>query len=349
MTKKCIVVDLDNTLWGGIVGEDGVGGIALSLHEEPGASYVAFQQALQDMYNRGVILAVNSNNNPEDVLEVIRTHPNMILKEKHFAAIRINWQDKVENIKELAKELNIGTDTMVFLDDNPLNREAVRSFLPEVEVPDMDDPTLYAKTLLSLPYFPAHAETSEDAMRGNMYVTEKLRMEAQKKFANKEDFLGSLSLELFVSHNDTTALPRLSQMSEKTNQFNTHKQPMNVEELGALMQNPQYEVVHARLTDRFGDHGIIALAIVKKEAGVWHISSFLMSCRVFGRGAEQAFLYALAQRAAQQEGAELTISFVPSDKNEPARLFVEEYFKQQPIAAADISLPQWMALSVPAQ
>ncbi len=348
MTKKCIVVDLDNTLWGGVVGEDGIDGIALSLHEEPGASYVAFQQALQDMYNRGVLLAINSNNNPNDALKVIRTHPNMILKKHHFAATRINWNDKVENIKELAKELNISTDSMVFFDDNPLHRASVRALLPEVEVPEIGDPSLYAKVLLSLRSLPSQAETDEDVMRGNMYVTEKLRMEAQKKFENKEDFLKSLGLELSVSRNDTNALTRLSQMSEKTNQFNTHKQPMSQEELGALMENREYEVVHARLTDRFGDHGIVILAIVKKQAGVWHISSLLMSCRVFGRGAEQTFLHALAQMAAA-EGATLTVSFVPSDKNEPARLFIEEHFKGRPISAADISLPQWMTLIASAQ
>ena len=151
--KKCIVLDLDNTLWGGVVGEDGINGIKLDT-ETPGNGFLAFQQALLDLLEQGIILAINSKNNYEDAIGVIKEHPNMILKEKHFVAMRINWQDKVENMRELAKELNIGLDSMVFLDDDPLNRGLVQAELPEVEAPELpQDPAKYAKFLINLPYF----------------------------------------------------------------------------------------------------------------------------------------------------------------------------------------------------
>ena len=263
--KKCIVLDLDNTLWGGVIGEDGMDGIQLSL-EAPGNSFLAFQQALLDRYERGVILAINSRNNPEDALEVIRTHPNMILKEKHFAASRINWADKSENIRELAQELNIGLDSMVFLDDDPTNRAQVRSLVPEVEVPELPtDPREYARFLHSLPYFPGEAVTDEDSMRGNLYVTERLRQKEEERHASREEFLGSLGLRLEVIRDDATAVPRISQMTGKTNQFNIDKKPYTEEEIRTFIESSEYVVFQGKLSDRFGDYGIIALAIAKKE------------------------------------------------------------------------------------
>src|SRR3989344_7323670 len=174
-TKKCIVLDLDNTLWGGVVGEEGVEGIKLSLNP-PGNSFVAFQQALLDLFHRGVLLAINSRNNPDDAWAAIKTHPNMILRENHFAASRINWNDKSQNLRELAKELNIGLDSMVFLDDDHTNRALVRALAPEVETPDLPvDPAQYVRFLNSLPFFGSNVITDEDKMRGNLYVTERLR------------------------------------------------------------------------------------------------------------------------------------------------------------------------------
>ncbi len=343
--KKCIVLDLDNTLWGGVVGEDGINGIALSL-EEPGASFVSFQQALRDLYDRGILLAISSKNNEADALDAIRTHPNMILKEPHFAAHRINWKEKAENIKELAQELNIGLDSMVFLDDNPVERELVRTALPDVAVPDLPaDPREYTRMLHSLPYFASNAVTDEDKMRGNMYVTERLRREAEKKFENKNEFLKSLSLEVRIGRNDESALARLAQMTEKTNQFNTNKIPHSEDTLHSFMQDGLHEVFHAHALDRFGDHGIVALAIVTKEETTWVIETMLMSCRVFERGIEDALLYAIAQ-AAQAEGAHmLALPVVPSEKNEPARTFAETRFNNGMLDAHDVHKPEWITIT----
>jgi len=238
--KKCLVLDLDNTLWGGVIGEDGKDGIALSL-TPPGNSFMAFQQAILDHYDRGVILAINSRNNENDVWDVIRNHPNQILKEKHFAAYRINWNDKAENIKELAKELNIGLDSMVFLDDDPTNRAMVRALVPEVEVPELPvDPKEYTQFLNSLPYFESLVITDEDKMRGNLYVTERLRKEEEKQYESKEDFLKSLDLSLFIFKDDNSCIPRLSQLTGKTNQFNTLKQPLSEDEISEYIKNENH-------------------------------------------------------------------------------------------------------------
>lgn len=343
--KKCIVLDLDNTLWGGVIGEEGFDNIALSL-SSPGASFVAFQQALRDLHDRGIILAINSSNNPEDALNVIRTHPNMVLKEPHFAAQRINWQDKVANMRELAKELNIGLDSMVFLDDNPLNRESMRTFLPEVETPELPaDPAQYAKFLHALPYFEAGIITDEDKMRGNLYVTERLRKETEKQFENREAFLQSLGIELAVCEDDPSARARLAQMTGKTNQFNVKKQPFTESEIQAFIQDGTYAVFHGRAIDKFGDQGIIAFALVRKEKNVWHIESFLMSCRVVGRGIEDAFLAAIAGRAQVKGARDIDITFEPSEKNELARVFVERLFGDVLCApATQFRTPEWITL-----
>lgn len=342
--KKCIVLDLDNTLWGGVIGEDGMEGISLSV-SSPGSHFVAFQQALLDLYERGIILAINSQNNPEDALEVIRTHPNMILKEQHFAATRINWNDKVQNLKELAAELNIGLDAMVFLDDSPTNRSAVREFLPQVETPELPaDPQLYTKFLHSLPYFESSTTTDEDKMRGNLYVTERLRRESEKEFANREDFLRSLDIELQVFEDNDVALPRLAQLTEKTNQFNTNKQPMSMEEIAGYITSPKYAVFYASARDRFGDHGIIAFALVRKEGKEWNLESLLMSCRVFGRGIEDAFVHKIAERAGGVGVETMRVAFTPTEKNKPAKDFLDRRTSQGKLSTKTAFAPDWIKI-----
>jgi FkbH-like protein len=199
-------------------------------------------------------------------MAVIRSHPNMILKEHHFAAMRINWKEKTDNIRELAEELNVGTDSMVFLDDSQTNREAMRAFVPEVETPELpEDPQMYTKFLNSLPYFESNVTTDEDKMRGNLYVTERLRKESEKEFSDHGEFLKSLRTELQMYEDVPTALPRLSQLTEKTNQFNTKKTPMTVKEIQDYIFSPEHVIFYASASDRFGDHGIIAFAVVQKE------------------------------------------------------------------------------------
>ncbi len=335
-TKKCIVLDLDNTLWGGILGEDGFEGIKLSL-DESGAGFIAFQQSLLDLHNRGVILVINSSNDFEDAIRVIRNHPNMVLKENNFTALKINWNNKVDNMRELVKEINISLDSIVFFDDDPLNRALVKAILPEVEVPEL--PVLssaYAKFLMDLPYFPTKALTDEDSMRGNFYVTERLRQKSEKSFKNQKEFLESLNLELHVFIDDPSSVARLSQLSGKTNQFNTNKKPLTEQEMVNLINHPDYKVFYGRLTDRFGDYGITNLAVIKREGKRWRINQFLMSCRIIGRGVEGAFLSAIGKFAKEKQIKELSIDFNETPKNKPAKDFVENYFKKSITLVDDI-------------
>ena len=342
--KKCIVLDLDNTLWGGVVGEDGIDGILLS-HDERGAGFVAFQQALLDLYHRGILLAINSHNNPDDALAVIRTHPNMILKEQHFAAQRINWDDKAQNIRSLADELNIGLDAMVFFDDNPLHRESVRAFIPEVDVPELSsDPNTYAKLLLSLPYFPQNAVTNEDTLRNNLYVTERLRIEAEKRFESKDGFLASLGLEAFFTVNDETTLERVAQLTDKTNQFNTDKHPLTADEIRARMHDGKTLVITMRVTDRFGDYGLIGVAIIDTSESLWHIEQLLMSCRILSRGADDALIGMIARLAATAGASGITIAYTQTEKNIPARTFLDRVFDEKlsiDLTAVYVQIPSW--------
>lgn len=323
--KKCLVLDLDNTLWGGIVGEDGIENLKLSL-TPPGNSFIAFQQAILDLQQRGVILAVNSRNNEADAMKVIKEHPNMILKDHHFGAFQINWNDKATNIRALAQELNIGMDSMVFLDDDETNRALVRTMLPEVEVPELPkDPTEYTKFLLSLPYFDTATITDEDKMRGNYYVTERLRKEAEKHYESPEEFLSGLKLEVAVHKNDKQNIPRLAQLTEKTNQFNVLKTPFTESEILNFMNSSTHAVYHARVADTFGDYGITALAVIEKEGDAWHIPSLLMSCRVIGRGIEEAFVSTIQKEAEKAGAKSVTLTFQKSEKNAPAEQFVTKY------------------------
>lgn len=340
--KKCLVLDLDNTLWGGVIGEDGIDGIKLDLSLE-GSNFIAFQQALLDLNNKGVILAINSKNNYEDALGVIRNHPNMILKEHHFAAWRINWNDKAVNMRELARELNIGLDAMVFFDDDPMNRALVKAALPQVEVPEMPkDPAHYVKFLLSLQCFENKALTDEDKMRGNFYVTERLRKETEKRYGSRENYLKELSLELHCYEDDSSCAARLSQLTGKTNQFNTNKRFFTEEQIINYVNLREYVVFYGRAQDRFGDCGVIAFSLVRKGKLAWHIEDLLLSCRVLGRGIEEAFLHFIADRAKSAGIEDIFIEFRETEKNAPAKEFVKKYFKQDYFISKNLTKPLWV-------
>lgn len=325
--KKCLVLDLDNTLWGGVLGEEGPNGIKLGFDPE-GASFIAFQQAVLDLHNRGIILAINSKNNYEDAMNVIRTHPNMVLKEHNFAAIRINWNDKVSNMREIAQELNIGLGSFVFLDDDPFNRSAMKACLPEVATPELPaNPEKYASSLIELEDFQGGGTiTDEDKMRGNLYVTERLRKAAEKNFLSTEDFLKSLEITVNFYQNDRGNTARLAQLTEKTNQFNMNKNPMSESEIVNHIDNHNKLVVYTSARDRFGDYGIIGFALVDKTPDIWLINSMLMSCRALGRGIEDAFLDGLAVKARESNAKKLRAEFAKTEKNQPAEDFLNKYF-----------------------
>ena len=324
-TKKCIVLDLDNTLWGGIIGEDGIEGIKLG-NTSPGLEFVEFQRALLSLYNRGVILAVNSKNNYDDAIKVLKEHPDQVLREEHFAALRINWQDKFTNMIELATEINIGLDSMVFMDDNPIERGQISHALPKVLVVDMpENPQHYRETLEGLKVFDVLSLTKEDIARGEMYVGKRKRAELQESAASLDDFLYSLDIKVDVRPADEFNLPRIVQLLRKTNQFNLTTRRYSDAETKQLSESDDSRVYSMGVEDKFGNEGIVGVAIARRDADAWIIDSYLMSCRVIGRSIETAFLAKIVSDA-RNDGAKRVIGeFIPTKKNKPAVDFYERH------------------------
>lgn len=321
MAKKCIVLDLDNTLWGGIVGEDGMEGIKLGPTPE-GRPFWEFQKYLLSLFQRGVILAINSKNNVEDALRVLREHPYAVLKEEHFAAMRINWEDKIANTKSLAEEMHIGLDSFVFFDDDKVNRELVSTVLPEVTVVDLpQDPALYVKTLMELDAFHILQLTGEDHERGKMYAQERQRKMLSETATDLTEYLHSLQMVVTIERASHLTIPRISQLTQKTNQFNMTTRRYTEEEIARMVQSNQYLVVSLRAEDKFGDNGTVGVAIVEKGNPAWRIDTFLLSCRVIGRRIEETLLAYLSQAARRAGAVQLIGEFISTGKNNPAEGF----------------------------
>jgi FkbH-like protein len=320
-TRKALVVDLDNTLWGGIIGEDGIQGIKLGA-DYPGAAFVALQRVILDLYQRGIILAICSKNNPEDALGVLREHPGMLLRPEHFAVLCINWNDKVGNLREIAEELNIGTDALAFLDDNPVERERVRSEMPEVYVIELpSDPMDYAAALQRCPVFERLALSTEDRDRGRYYAGERQRKDLQQSATSLEDFYKSLRMEVEIAEVNAATLARVAQLTQKTNQFNLMTRRYTEQQISALAQDPHWRVYSLRVRDRFGDNGLVGVAMAHRLEDSIEIDNFLLSCRVIGRTVETALLAHLAEVAVSEGATILRGCYIPTKKNAPAKDF----------------------------
>ena len=355
LSRKCIVLDLDNILWGGIIGEDGFDGIRLGK-DSPGNAYVDFQRLLLSYYNRGIILAINSRNNYEDAIKVIREHPYMVLREKHFAAMRINWQDKVQNMIELAKEINVGLDSMAFVDDNPREREQIKQALPQVLVVDMPaSPFLYRQALESLNDFNVLALTEEDKMRGEMYYARRMRKQLEKSMVSLEDFLTSLEMKVVIKYADEFSLPRITRLVNKTNQFNLTTHRYTDVEIKKMRENrDEFDIYSLQVIDKFGDEGIVGVAIVRKEPHTWILDSFLMSCRVIGRKVETAFLAKILADARKKGISTIVGEYIPTQKNAPVKGFYSDHgfekFQQEgdisrwrlDLKRSTVKMPEWL-------
>lgn len=324
-SKKCIVLDLDNTLWGGIIGEDGIEGIKLS-NTSPGIEYVDFQRGLLSLYNRGVILAVCSKNNYNDAIKVFQEHPYQVLKEEHFAAMRINWQNKAANIAELAKEINIGLDSMVFFDDNPVERAQVSQAYPEIMVVDLPkNPRLYRKTLENLNVFDVLSLTKEDIERGEMYAGKRKREALQRSTESIEDFLRTIDLKVKIQPVNDFDTPRVVQLIGKTNQFNLTTRRYTDAEVHQFREDKDVIVYSMAVSDKFGDEGVVGVAIVRIKENDWWIDSFLMSCRVIGRSAETALLARIVKDARAAKAKRIIGEYIPTKKNPPAADLFERH------------------------
>lgn len=316
--SKVAVVDLDNTLWGGVIGEDGLDGIRIGP-EHPGAGYLALQRALLDLTARGILLAICSKNNEADAREVFERHPNMLLRLEHFAAVRMNWKDKATNLRDIAAELNLGIDALAFIDDNPVERDFVRRELPEVHVLEMPgSAAAYADCVRADPMFERLRLTSEDAQRGGMYAAERQRRELQDGAGSLEDFYRSLEMQATIEPLSEANLTRLAQLTQKTNQFNLTTRRYGEAELVALAAVPGNRVLGLRARDRFGDHGLVGVVITRAVADEWEVDTLLLSCRVIGRTLETALLAHLANEAERGGARALSGWYRPTKKNGPA-------------------------------
>ena len=324
LNKKCIVLDLDNTLWGGIIGEDGFNGIELG-HTPNGKAYVEFQKKLLSLWQQGIILAINSKNNFEDAMKVINEHPNMILKEEHFASIQINWNDKALNLKQISNEINIGTDSMVFFDDDKLNQERIKQEFPLVLTVELTkDPSDYVKILEELKEFDVLSRTEEDNKRGQMYTQQRKRKEFEETVSDLNQFLDQLNIKVKIEDSNEFLIPRISQLTLKTNQFNLTTKRYQEEDIQKFTLDDNFKIGCANVQDKFGDNGITGVFIIKKNDKVWNLDTFLLSCRVMGRGVENLILSHLLQDAKKNGIKEFIAEFIPTEKNKPSSNFLKE-------------------------
>jgi FkbH-like protein len=319
LSKKCLVLDLDNTLWGGVVGDDGIEGIVLGEGSAAGEAYLAVQRYARQLSERGVILAVCSKNDPATAQAVFRDHPEMILRLPHIAAFVANWEDKAENLRTIAAQLNIGLDSLVFVDDNPVERARIREELPMVAVPELpEDPAHYVRCLADAGYFEAVSFTVEDRQRAEQYAANTRRDELLESSGSMEDFLRRLEMSTLCGPFAAVDLPRVTQLINKTNQFNPTTTRYSTEEVQHLASAPENVTLQFRLVDKFGDNGLVSAMILRSNADspdVLEVDCWVMSCRVFGRQLEfEAMNTAVAE--ARRRGARVfCANYIPTKQN----------------------------------
>lgn len=314
--KKCVILDLDNTLWGGVIGDDGLGGIEIGELGR-GHAFANLQRWLKELKDRGIILAVCSKNNEETAKEPFEKHEEMILRLSDISIFVANWNDKASNIRYIQKSLNIGMDSIVFLDDNPFERNLVRTLIPEIEVPELpEDPALYLGFLQDANYFDTVSYSSEDADRTKQYQAELARKALQQEFESIDDYLAGLEMVGEAKAFEPVRYARIAQLTQRSNQFNLRTVRYTEDEIRRLSEDSQYITLYYTLRDKFGDHGLVSVVIMKKlsekEA---FIDTWLMSCRVLKRGMEEFIVNCFVREAIRQGIETLKAEYIPTAKN----------------------------------
>jgi FkbH-like protein len=356
--KKCVVVDLDNTLWGGVLGEEGVAGVKLGANY-PGSAFVEFQHAILALRQRGVILAIASKNNPADVDEIFAKHPHMVLKREHFAAAEIHWREKTESLKAIAAKLNIGLEHMVFADDNPVECERVQQELPQVTTILLPaQPELYADLLFAEGLFDVPSLSAEDLKRAELYRTRAQAETLLQQATNLEDFYRGLQMRITFEPVTKDSLARAAQLTQKTNQFNATTRRLSEAEIQARMDSPEWFCANVKVADRFGDHGIVGLMLARVEGEELVLDIFLMSCRVIGRTVETSMLACLYDEACARGLLAIRATVIPTAKNAPVRdVFERHGFAKAAtheaatewvyeVAQAPLQHPEWFEVHV---
>ena len=319
--KKCLVLDLDNTLWGGVLGEDGIDGIKIG-GDYPGKAFLYFQEALLELSKSGVILAICSKNNEQDVLDAWEKNPFLVLKKEHFATYRINWTDKATNIKVLAEELNIGLDSFVFVDDSPTERELIKQVLPMVSVPEFPaqpyELPAFFKQLVE-DYFKAYSITDEDKKKTQQYKANASRAQEQRNFGDFTSFLKSLDIQMTIEQANDFNIQRIAQMTQKTNQFNLTTQRYTDADIRQHLKDG-WKIWCLSVADKFGDNGITGCMMIKGNV----VDTLLLSCRILGKGIEYAFVKTILKLYKKQWGSGLNAMYIPTAKNGQVANFFEK-------------------------
>jgi FkbH-like protein len=325
-SRKVLILDLDNTVWGGVIGDDGLEGIKIAQGDAEGEAHRAVQSLALNLRQRGVLLAVSSKNTDEIARTPFERHPEMLLKLDHIAVFQANWDDKAANIRAIAESLSLGLDAMVFMDDNPVERGLVRQLLPQVAVPELpQEPAYYARTLAAAGYFEAVAVSAEDLKRASLYQDNARRAELQKQSGGLEGYLASLQMTIGFEPFNATGRARIAQLINKSNQYNLTTRRYTEPEVADAEQDPGVFTLQVRLTDRFGDNGMISVVICRPgPVDVWNIDTWLMSCRVLGRKVEHAVLGEILRHAAAAGIGKLTGRYIPTERN---KLVVDHYAK----------------------
>jgi FkbH-like protein len=339
---KCLVLDLDNVLWGGIVGDDRLEGIRLGQGSALGEAYVAFQNYLRDLSRRGVILAVCSKNDAADARAPFDGHPDMVLRYTAIACFVANWEDKAANIRAIAAQLNLGIDSLVFADDSPFERNWVRRELPMVAVPELpEDPAYYAQCISDAGYFEAVQLTAEDYLRTDRYRANTARAEHLAGHSDFTGYLKSLNMELHWAPFDRVGLPRIVQLINKTNQLNLRTRRYSDADVLAVMERPGALTLQLRLVDKFGDNGIIGIVIGLPDEDCLKLDTWLMSCRVAGRKVEEAIINLVVEEARRLGASRLLGEYLRTSRNGMVR---EHYLKLgfSRIAAGEDGSSRWL-------
>ena len=316
-SRRCLILDLDNTVWGGVIGDDGLEGIVIGQGDATGEAYLDLQRTALALRERGVVLAVSSKNDDHVARNAFVNHPDMLLREGHIAVFQANWNDKATNIAAIAHELSLGLDAMVFVDDNPAERGLIREVLPQVAVPELpDDPALYARTLAAAGYFEATAFSAEDRKRAEFYQDNARRVALRGQVGDLGAYLASLEMRIVFQPFDATGRSRIAQLINKSNQFNLTTRRYDELAVAAFERDQRAFTLQVRLTDTFGDNGMISVVICRAAAlGAWEIDTWLMSCRVLGRRVEHMVLRELVQHARARGIRKLIGVFVPTERN----------------------------------
>ena len=325
-SRKVLILDLDNTVWGGVIGDDGLEGIKIAQGDATGEAHLAVQRLALDLRHRGIMLAVSSKNIDEIARAPFEQHPEMLLKLDHIAVFQANWNDKATNIQAIAEELSLGLDAMVFLDDNPVERGLVRKLLPQVAVPELpEDPACYARTLAAAGYFEAVAFAAEDLKRAGYYQDNAKRAHLQRRVGGVDAYLASLDMTITFQPFDATGRARIVQLINKSNQYNLTTRRYTEPEITAVENDPEAFTLQVRLADVFGDNGMISVVICRPpDDGVWNIDTWLMSCRVLGRKVEHMVLRKILEHARAMGIHKLVGTYRPTERN---KLVVDHYAK----------------------